>query len=104
MQTTDLVDLGGKVALVTGGSRGLGYEMVKAFAAHGADVIVTSRKIENCRAVAAEVEAMGRPALDYGCHVARWAELAGTVEGADWAIATVRTASGSRRGREWRQG
>ena len=34
---TNLFDLTGKVALVTGGSRGLGYQMVKAFAEHGAD-------------------------------------------------------------------
>src|SRR5271169_2995485 len=39
---TDYFDLGGKVALVTGGSRGLGYQMVKAFAASGADVFITS--------------------------------------------------------------
>ena len=44
----DLFDLSGKVALVTGGSRGLGYQMVKAFAAHGADVFITSRKIDAC--------------------------------------------------------
>ena len=39
----DLFDLTGKVALVTGGSRGLGAQMVKAFAAQGADVFITSR-------------------------------------------------------------
>lgn len=85
----DLFDLTGKVALVTGGSRGLGYQMVKAFAAHGADVIVTSRKIDNCRKVAAEVEAMGRRALAYGCNVARWEELDGLVEAAYAAFGKV---------------
>jgi NAD(P)-dependent dehydrogenase (short-subunit alcohol dehydrogenase family) len=42
------VNLTGKVALVTGGSRGLGREMVLAFAEHGADVIIASRKLDNC--------------------------------------------------------
>ena len=78
----NLFDLTGKVALVTGGSRGLGYQMVKAFAAHGADVIITSRKAENCKKVAAEVEAMGRRALAHGCNVARWSELDGLVDAA----------------------
>ena len=50
---TDYFDLSGKVALVTGGSRGLGYQMVKAFAVHGADVFITSRKLEACEKVAA---------------------------------------------------
>lgn len=85
----NLFDLSGKVALVTGGSRGLGYQMVKAFAAHGADVIVTSRKAENCKKVAAEVEAMGRRALAYGCNVARWSELDGLVEAAYRAFGKV---------------
>ena len=49
-----LFDLGGKTALITGGSRGLGREMALAFADHGADVIVTSRKLDNCESVAAE--------------------------------------------------
>ena len=40
-----LFDFTGKVALVTGGSRGLGYQMVKAFAERGADVIIASRKL-----------------------------------------------------------
>ncbi|MFN4087463.1 MAG: SDR family NAD(P)-dependent oxidoreductase [Alphaproteobacteria bacterium] len=84
-----LFDLTGKVALVTGGSRGLGYQMVKAFAAHGADIVVTSRKLDNCRAVAAEVEAMGRRALAYGCNVARWDELEGLVDAAYAAFGKV---------------
>jgi NAD(P)-dependent dehydrogenase (short-subunit alcohol dehydrogenase family) len=77
-----LFDLKGKVALVTGGSRGLGYQMVKAFAAHGADTFVTSRKIEACDKVAAEVRAMGRRAETYACNIGNWAELDGLVEAA----------------------
>jgi NAD(P)-dependent dehydrogenase (short-subunit alcohol dehydrogenase family) len=72
--------LAGKVALVTGGSRGLGRSMALGFADAGADVIVASRKIENCRAVAQEVEAKGRSALAVACHVGHWDELEGLVE------------------------
>ena len=70
--SAELFDLSGKVAIVTGGSRGLGREMVLAFAAHGADVVVASRKIENCEAVAEEVRAMGRRALAVAYHAASW--------------------------------
>ena len=45
---SDLFDLTGKVAVVTGGSRGMGREMVLAFAHHGADVVIASRKIDAC--------------------------------------------------------
>jgi len=69
-----LFDFSGKVALVTGGSRGLGYHMAKALAARGADVIIASRKIEACEAVASEIRSMGRQALPYAAHIGRWAE------------------------------
>ena len=72
--------LEGRVALVTGGSRGLGRSMALGFADAGADVIVASRKIENCRAVVAEVEAKGRRGLAVACHVGHWDELDGLVE------------------------
>jgi NAD(P)-dependent dehydrogenase (short-subunit alcohol dehydrogenase family) len=72
--------LAGKVALVTGGSRGLGRQMVLAFADAGADVVVASRKFENCKEVATEVEAKGRRALPVACHVGHWDELDGLVE------------------------
>src|SRR5262245_31901322 len=45
-------DLSGKIALITGGSRGLGLQMVHAFADRGADVIIASRKLDACEAVA----------------------------------------------------
>lgn len=67
-----LFDLSGKVAVVTGGSRGMGREMVLAYADHGADVVIASRKLENCEAVAREVEAKGRKALPIATHVGRW--------------------------------
>src|SRR6267143_313092 len=79
---TRYFDLTGKVALVTGGSRGLGYQMVKAFAEHGADIVITSRKLDACEKVAEEVRAMGRRAATYACNVANWAELDGLVDAA----------------------
>jgi NAD(P)-dependent dehydrogenase (short-subunit alcohol dehydrogenase family) len=67
-----LFDLTAKVALVTGGSRGLGREIALAFAGAGADIVVASRKLDNCRAVAEQVEALGREALPVSCHVGHW--------------------------------
>ena len=64
--------LSNKIALVTGGSRGLGREMVLAFAAAGADVVIASRKLEACEAVAREVEKLGRRALPVAAHVGKW--------------------------------
>jgi NAD(P)-dependent dehydrogenase (short-subunit alcohol dehydrogenase family) len=77
-----LFDFTGKVALVTGGSRGLGYQMVRALAERGADVIVASRKLDACEAVAAECRALGRRALAVSAHVGRWAECDRLVEAA----------------------
>ena len=74
-------DLTGKVAVVTGGSRGLGREISLAFADHGASVVVASRKEEACQKVAAEITAAtGRGAVGVGCHVGRWAECDRLVE------------------------
>jgi NAD(P)-dependent dehydrogenase (short-subunit alcohol dehydrogenase family) len=80
-QPRDLFDLSGQVAVVTGGSRGLGAEMVRAFAAFGADVVIASRKIDNCEALAAEIEkSTGRRTLAYQLHAGRWAEAEPFVE------------------------
>ena len=72
MTNTHLFSLEGKTALITGGSRGLGREMALAFADHGANVIVASRKIENCEVVADEVRAKGRSSLAVAYHAASW--------------------------------
>ena len=70
-----LFDLSGKVALITGGSRGLGRQMALAFADAGADIIVSSRKADACEAVVAEVEAKGRRAVAIPAHAAKWDEM-----------------------------
>jgi NAD(P)-dependent dehydrogenase (short-subunit alcohol dehydrogenase family) len=79
--SSDFPSLDGKVALVTGGSRGLGREMVLAMARAGADVAITSRKTESCEEVAAEVQATtGRRTFSYGCHVGHWDEVGELVD------------------------
>jgi NAD(P)-dependent dehydrogenase (short-subunit alcohol dehydrogenase family) len=78
--TDSLFDLTGKIALVTGGSRGLGLEMVRAFSQRGADVIIASRKLEACEAAAAEARSLGRRALAISAHVGRWDEIDRLIE------------------------
>ncbi|MFW2853048.1 SDR family NAD(P)-dependent oxidoreductase [Sphingomonas sp. TX0543] len=70
-----LFDLSGKIALITGGSRGLGREMALAFADAGADIIISSRKAEACEAVVAEIAAKGRRALALPAHAGKWDEM-----------------------------
>ena len=73
--------LAGKVALVTGGSRGLGREMVLGFAAAGADVAISSRKQEACDQLADEVtRTTGRRAFPIAGHVGQWSGLEALVD------------------------
>lgn len=78
-----MFELTDKVALVTGGSRGLGREMALAFAEAGADVIVASRKLDSCEATAAEIrEKTGRRAMPYAVHVGDWDQFEPMVDAA----------------------
>jgi NAD(P)-dependent dehydrogenase (short-subunit alcohol dehydrogenase family) len=79
--TPELFDMTGKVALVTGGSRGLGREMVRGFAAAGADVVIASRKLDSCEALADEIRSTtGRRALPVASHVGRWDDVGALAE------------------------
>jgi NAD(P)-dependent dehydrogenase (short-subunit alcohol dehydrogenase family) len=69
----ELFDLTGRVAIVTGGSRGIGRAVAEGLAAAGADVVIASRKLEACEEAAKEITAAtGRRALPVACHVGSW--------------------------------
>ncbi len=70
-----VIDMSGKVVLITGGSRGMGRAMALGFAEAGADIAITSRKIESCQAAAREIEVLGRRAFAHACHVGHWDQI-----------------------------
>jgi NAD(P)-dependent dehydrogenase (short-subunit alcohol dehydrogenase family) len=78
----DRFDLTGRVALITGGTRGLGRAIIQTLAQAGADVVVSSRKQEACDEAAEEARSFGRRALARACHVGRWEEIDELVDAA----------------------
>ncbi len=85
--STDLFDLTGKVELVSGASRGIGEQIAHAFAEHGAHVIVSSRKLDACEAVARSIAAAGGKAEARACH-------GGNLEEISDLFATIRNTHG----------
>jgi NAD(P)-dependent dehydrogenase (short-subunit alcohol dehydrogenase family) len=74
--TTQLFDLTGKIALVTGASRGIGGEIARLLAEQGAHVIVSSRKLDGCQVVADAIVAQGGSAEAFACHVGNMDDIA----------------------------
>ena len=77
---SNLFDLTGKVAIVTGSSRGIGRATAEAMAAHGAKVVISSRKADKCEEVAEEIKSNGGEAIVIPCHCSHKDQLQNLVD------------------------
>jgi NAD(P)-dependent dehydrogenase (short-subunit alcohol dehydrogenase family) len=71
----DHFNLDGRIALVAGASRGIGEAIARRLAEYGAHVLVTSRRIEGCQAVAESIRAAGGKADPFACHIGDLAQI-----------------------------
>ncbi len=77
---SSLFDLTGKIAVITGSSKGIGRAIAERMAEHGAKVVISSRKAEPCEEVAAGIRAKGGEAIVIPCHVAHKDQLQNLVD------------------------
>jgi NAD(P)-dependent dehydrogenase (short-subunit alcohol dehydrogenase family) len=68
-------DLKGRVALINGASRGIGEAIARKLAAHGAHVILTSRKLDNLQQIAEDITKAGGNATALTCHIGEMAQI-----------------------------
>ena len=85
----DLFDLTGKVAVVTGSSRGIGRSIAKVMAEAGAKVVVSSRKVESCEAVAKEIDSDGGEAIAVACNVSDKVQVSNLIKEAHAQLGPV---------------
>lgn len=78
MPKKNLFDLSGKIALVTGASRGIGEAIATTLADYGAEVIVSSRKVDDCQVVADRINAAGGKAHAMACHIGEMEQITAT--------------------------
>ncbi len=78
-----LFDLSGRVAIVTGSSRGLGLASARGMAEQGAKVVISGRKPEACEAAVAEIRAAGGEAIAVPCNIGRKEDLQRVVDTAN---------------------
>lgn len=80
MNVKQLFDLTGRVAIITGGSVGLGRQMAEGLAEMGANVVLCSRKKERCQQAAEELQTLGVKTLALGCDVKNPASIQEVVD------------------------
>jgi gluconate 5-dehydrogenase len=80
MNVREMFDLKGKAAIVTGGGRGIGLKMAEGLAEVGANIVLCSRKVENCQKAAQDLAKLGVKTLAMACDVRSSAEIQGVVD------------------------
>src|SRR5688500_119353 len=80
LMTSSLFDLTGKVAVITGSSRGIGRAIAERMAEHGATVVVTSHKLDACEEVVNAIKSKGGEAVAVACNISRKEDLQALVD------------------------